>query len=357
MAERNIPPDVVERAAAAGASDIIIEDGGFNEPRTDGHTEPSATAAAAAAGALAEAPASGALARVSSVTLQVTVNTNYGEEVYICGSDPAIGNWLPADGVKLSTSAEIYPDWFVTLPLPLASRPVRYKYVIKMAADMFTWENRIPDRELIADAEEIFLNDGRFNQIQRQVTVLRAQSHATRRGSPHGSVTCGAWKQVTFQKMGSPPVGRDPASRTRSTMLRSSDVGGTQVPLPPFAPRGLRATAAAALPCTAVARSCYDMSTRSPLNLNLTADRLQAMQEHQVAAARKQQLNDQIAELQRYRAVDAAELSALKARQGAPGAPGGADRAMADLKVAQEQMAQLEAARAEARPSPLFPSY
>ena len=99
------------------------------------------------------------------------------------------------------------------------------------------------------------------------------------------------------------------------------------------------------------------MSTRSPLNLNLTADRLQAMQEHQVAAARKQQLNDQIAELQRYRAVDAAELSALKARQGAPGAPGGADRAMADLKVAQEQMAQLEAARAEARPPPLFPSY
>ena len=170
MAERNIPPDVVERAAAAGASDIIIEDGGFNEPRIDGHAEPSAAAAAAAAGALAEAPASGALARVSSVTLQVTVNTNYGEEVYICGSDPAIGNWLPADGVKLSTSAEIYPDWFVTLPLPLASRPVRYKYVIKMAADMFTWENRIPDRELVADAEEIFLNDGRFNQIQRQVT-------------------------------------------------------------------------------------------------------------------------------------------------------------------------------------------
>ena len=77
------------------------------------------------------------------------------------------------------------------------------------------------------------------------------------------------------------------------------------------------------------------------------------MQEHQVAAARKQQLNDQIAELQRYRAVDAAELAALKARQGPPGAPGGADRAMADLKVAQEQMAELEAARAEARPRPL----
>jgi hypothetical protein len=35
------------------------------------------------------------------MTFQVHVNTNYGEQVWVCGSDDALGSWIPSKGVQV----------------------------------------------------------------------------------------------------------------------------------------------------------------------------------------------------------------------------------------------------------------
>ena len=40
---------------------------------------------------------------MSVVTFQVHVNTNYGEQVWVCGSDDALGSWMPSKGVQVLT--------------------------------------------------------------------------------------------------------------------------------------------------------------------------------------------------------------------------------------------------------------
>jgi len=73
------------------------------------------------------------------VSFQVQVNTNYGEEVWLCGSDPSIGAWVPAKGIKLSTSKHVYPQWVGRLVLnkPLETKSMAYKYVIKVRKAIF----------------------------------------------------------------------------------------------------------------------------------------------------------------------------------------------------------------------------
>ena len=97
---------------------------------------------------------------------QVAASTNYGEEVYVCGSDPALGRWLPAQGVRLSTTREMYPQWIgrVELPTRRGGERVMYKYVIRSLGDRWSWEDRIADRQLAPDGPEVVLNDGRFKQ-------------------------------------------------------------------------------------------------------------------------------------------------------------------------------------------------
>jgi len=57
-------------------------------------------------------PSAGAPGReTSTVTFQVQVNTNYGEEVWVCGSDAALGEWIPTKGVMLKTTKDSYPLW------------------------------------------------------------------------------------------------------------------------------------------------------------------------------------------------------------------------------------------------------
>jgi hypothetical protein len=53
------------------------------------------------------------------VTYQVQVNTNYGEEVWVCGSDKALGNWLPTKGIKMKTTVDAYPLWSGQVLLPV----------------------------------------------------------------------------------------------------------------------------------------------------------------------------------------------------------------------------------------------
>lgn len=78
----------------------------------------------------------------SEVTFQVVVNTNYGEEVFVSGSHPALGSWVPTRAIKLSTTRDLYPQWVAKVRLPLddvGTRTTLYKYLIKASGEHYNW--------------------------------------------------------------------------------------------------------------------------------------------------------------------------------------------------------------------------
>jgi alpha-amylase len=75
----------------------------------------------------------------ASITFNATVSqTVVGQEVYVVGNIPALGNWNTSSGIHLSGNT--FPVWTVTASLP-ANTAVQYKYIIKDGAGNVTWEN------------------------------------------------------------------------------------------------------------------------------------------------------------------------------------------------------------------------
>ncbi|GAB2693770.1 carbohydrate-binding module family 20 domain-containing protein [Kitasatospora kifunensis] len=63
--------------------------------------------------------------------------TSWGQNVYLAGSIPALGNWDPNAAIPLSSAN--YPVWGGTLSLP-ANTSFQYKYLIKDSSGNVTWE-------------------------------------------------------------------------------------------------------------------------------------------------------------------------------------------------------------------------
>ncbi len=42
-----------------------------------------------------------------------------GRQVIICGSVEELGGWKPAQGVRLATNKELYPEWIAKIELPI----------------------------------------------------------------------------------------------------------------------------------------------------------------------------------------------------------------------------------------------
>ncbi|MCC3762543.1 alpha amylase C-terminal domain-containing protein [Glycomyces sp. TRM65418] len=73
------------------------------------------------------------------VDVSATVSgTNVGDEVYIVGSIPQLGNWTPVSSGHLSGAA--YPVWKGTVAIP-AGTVFQYKYVIVRSSGGHTWES------------------------------------------------------------------------------------------------------------------------------------------------------------------------------------------------------------------------
>ena len=72
-----------------------------------------------------------------SETFNENETTVYGQNVYVVGSIPALGDWDPASAIPLSSVD--YPEWSGTVTLP-ASTAFQYKYIIKDASGNVTWE-------------------------------------------------------------------------------------------------------------------------------------------------------------------------------------------------------------------------
>ncbi|MFJ8311440.1 MULTISPECIES: carbohydrate-binding module family 20 domain-containing protein [unclassified Streptomyces] len=71
-------------------------------------------------------------------TFHENKTTVWGQNVYVVGSIPALGNWAPGSAIPLSSAT--YPVWSTTVSLP-ANTPFEYKYIVKDGSGNVTWES------------------------------------------------------------------------------------------------------------------------------------------------------------------------------------------------------------------------
>jgi alpha-amylase len=72
------------------------------------------------------------------VTFNENATTTFGQNVYVVGSIPALGNWAPGSAVALSSAN--YPTWSATVALPTGTA-FQYKYIKKNTDGSITWES------------------------------------------------------------------------------------------------------------------------------------------------------------------------------------------------------------------------
>ncbi|MEU2247340.1 carbohydrate-binding module family 20 domain-containing protein [Streptomyces sp. NPDC019224] len=74
----------------------------------------------------------------SGASFGVNATTQPGQNIYVTGNQPALGNWNPASAPKLDPAT--YPVWKLDVNMP-AGTTFEYKYVRKDASGNVTWES------------------------------------------------------------------------------------------------------------------------------------------------------------------------------------------------------------------------
>ncbi|PHS29888.1 MAG: beta-amylase [Alkaliphilus sp.] len=87
-------------------------------------------------------------------------NTIPGENIYVIGSHPNIGNWDTSKAVRLFTYN--YPSWTVTIEGISKSTELEFKFIKKKNGSVI-WEDSIPNRGLIVSENYIIL-DSNWNR-------------------------------------------------------------------------------------------------------------------------------------------------------------------------------------------------
>ncbi|MEU6174181.1 glycoside hydrolase family 15 protein [Streptantibioticus parmotrematis] len=91
-----------------------------------------------------------------AVTFDENATTTWGQNVYVVGSIPALGDWNTGAAVPLSSAG--YPVWSGTVSLP-ANTSFQYKYIKKNPDGSITWESD-PNRSYTTGASgSVTLND------------------------------------------------------------------------------------------------------------------------------------------------------------------------------------------------------
>ncbi|KIM37787.1 carbohydrate-binding module family 20 protein [Hebeloma cylindrosporum] len=78
-----------------------------------------------------------------AVTFQETATTTFGENIFLVGSIPQLGNWAPASSIPLS--AATYPVWTAVVSLP-AGTTFEFKFIRKQTDGTIVWESD-PNRQ------------------------------------------------------------------------------------------------------------------------------------------------------------------------------------------------------------------
>jgi glucoamylase len=112
------------------------------------------------AGKTVDTPAIVAARYANATQVQGTFNVNkttvWGQNVYLVGSIPALGNWNTNAAIPLSSAG--YPVWSAGVTLP-ASTYFEYKYIVKNPDGSITWESD-PNNNYTTPASGSFtLND------------------------------------------------------------------------------------------------------------------------------------------------------------------------------------------------------
>lgn len=96
-----------------------------------------------------------------SVTFRVhDAYTTFGEELYVVGNQPALGNWDPDKAVKMYTYD--YPSWTVTVRGLTVGSTIEFKF-IKKSSNGVIWEDAI-DNRIYTISDIIGEYEGSWNQ-------------------------------------------------------------------------------------------------------------------------------------------------------------------------------------------------
>ncbi|MED0656425.1 alpha-amylase [Anoxybacillus ayderensis] len=83
------------------------------------------------------------VAKTSQVTFTVNnATTTSGQNVYVVGNIPELGNWNTANAIKMTPSS--YPTWKATIALP-QGKAIEFKFIKKDQSGNVVWES-IPNR-------------------------------------------------------------------------------------------------------------------------------------------------------------------------------------------------------------------
>ncbi|MFG3268175.1 carbohydrate-binding module family 20 domain-containing protein [Streptomyces bobili] len=91
----------------------------------------------------------------SGVTFAVDATTSWGQNIYVTGNRPELGNWNTGSALKLDPAG--YPVWKLPVDLP-AGTSFEYKYIRKDASGNVTWESGA-NRTATLGATGLTLND------------------------------------------------------------------------------------------------------------------------------------------------------------------------------------------------------
>ncbi|MGW7284372.1 carbohydrate-binding module family 20 domain-containing protein [Streptomyces sp. NPDC054847] len=92
----------------------------------------------------------------AGASFAVNATTVVGQNIYVTGNQPALGNWNPAGAVKLDPAA--YPVWKADVNLA-AGTPFEYKYIRKDGAGNVTWESGANRTATVPSSGKVTLND------------------------------------------------------------------------------------------------------------------------------------------------------------------------------------------------------
>lgn len=78
------------------------------------------------------------------VRFSIRYNTNYGQQMFICGDSEELGNWKPENAVPLEYSNEDNGCWVCTIKFPLSDKPrsLKYKYIVFTSPKNYFWESQ-----------------------------------------------------------------------------------------------------------------------------------------------------------------------------------------------------------------------
>jgi alpha-amylase len=113
--------------------------------------------------------AQGTGAAAVAVTFHENATTVFGQNVFLVGSIPALGNWNPANAIPLSSAT--YPVWAATVSLP-ANTSFQYKYIKKNPDGSIIWESD-PNRSDTTALPVVVVSEPRLSRLSSNICTVR----------------------------------------------------------------------------------------------------------------------------------------------------------------------------------------